>query len=192
MIYIFDRLEEFTEEDMKRALFLLPEERRIKTERIRQFKDRKLSVLSCLLLFYGLKRECGLNYIPEFSFKSHGKPYFKDYPHIHFNMSHCRMGAACIISDRECGIDMQDIRPYKKLTAERVCSEKELEKLAVSCNPQEEFAKIWSVKECMGKLIGTGIGTDLKAYELERCKKQTDMEVLLKPGRYALAAAVGR
>lgn len=192
MIYIFERLEEFTEDDMKKALFLLPKERRIKTERIRQDKDRKLSVLSCLLLFYGLREEYGLNYIPEFAYGSHGKPYFRDHSHIHFNMSHCRMGAACIISDRECGIDMQDIRPYKHLTAERVCSDKELEKLSAAPNPEEEFAKIWSVKECMGKLAGTGLSADLKTYEPKRCKEEADIEALLKPGRYALAAAVRR
>lgn len=192
MIYIFDRLEQFTEEDMRKALFLLPKERRLRTERIRHLKDRKLSVLSCLLLFYGLRREYGISRLPEFDYGEHGKPHFRDYPYIHFNFSHCRQGAACIIADREAGIDMQDVRPFKRLTAERVCSERELEKLINSENPEEEFAKLWSMKECMGKLLGTGINGDFKSYELERCQEMEDMEVLIKPGRYALAAAVRR
>lgn len=192
MIYIFDKPEQFTGKDMKRALFLMPGERRIKIENLRQEEDRRLSILSCLLLFYGLREEYGFRTLPDFSYGSHGKPYFKDYPRIHFNLSHCRAGAACIIAEREAGIDMQDIRPLRPGVAKRVCSDEELTALAKSKRPEEEFAGFWAVKECMGKLIGTGINGDLKSYDIKSCRKHADIELVLRPGRYVLTAAVRR
>lgn len=170
----------------------MPEERRIKMEKLRRAGDRRLSVLSCLLLFYGLRAEYGLERIPDFAYGDYGKPYFPDYPDIYFNLTHCRLGAACIVSDRETGIDMQDVRPFFRSAAERVCSAEELRGLKASARPEEDFTRLWAVKECMGKLAGTGIDSDLKNYTIENCRRTADIEVIVKPGRYALAAALKR
>ena len=63
-----------------------------------------------------------------------GKPYFFRWPEIYFNLSHCRSACACILSDREAGIDVEHRFPYKESLARRVCHEKEWELMRQSCS----------------------------------------------------------
>ncbi len=48
------------------------------------------------------------------SYGQHGKPYLRNHPEIHFNISHCEGLAVCVFSDTETGVDVERIREVKE------------------------------------------------------------------------------
>lgn len=98
---------------------------------------------------------------------SMGKPSLAEYPELHFNLSHANGIAACIVSERECGIDCERVRPYRENVVKRAYSESEKELL--SCTPEAErdllFFRLWTLKEAYVKAIGTGISYPLNTVE---------------------------
>jgi len=91
----------------------------------------------------------------------HGKPFIPDYPHIHFNLSHCRGLIVCGFSDSEIGIDAELIRPYNGKAAKRIFSAEEMEYTEQSMYPDEAFFRLWTLKEALGKNLGTGLFSSL-------------------------------
>jgi 4'-phosphopantetheinyl transferase len=162
MIYVFDIMEDFTDEQYRHLLPLLSVERRQKAEQFRSMRGRKLSAAAYLLLAHGLKKEYALQGPFDFQYNENGKPRLKNYPEIHFNMSHCIQGAACIISSVEAGLDMQGISPFDAALKRFVCSDDEFRVLEQSQNPDRDFCRLWVHKESVLKLRGTGITDDLK------------------------------
>lgn len=65
------------------------------------------------LLAVGLRERYGLELKTSveagLSSGQHGKPYLRDYPGIHFNISHCEGLVACAFSDTETGVDVERI-----------------------------------------------------------------------------------
>ena len=143
----------------------LPIERRQKLERLRGKNDKNNSLIAWLLLMYALKKP----YLPDFSYYERGKPYFKELPDIHFSISHCKTGVVVVISDKPIGVDIQDIRPFNRRTAERVCNEAELEFLLNSEDKACEFTKLWAIKESILKQSGAGIFGSIKN-AISNCK----------------------
>lgn len=142
----------------------LPDERRAKALRYRREIDRKLSVVSYLLLTYALYKERELR-APKVAYTDKGKPYLPDHPDIHFNISHCPQGCVCAISDKPIGVDIQDIRPFSLAVARRCCSAAELHLLAHSFDPTSCFTRMWSMKESYLKMTGEGITANLPAID---------------------------
>lgn len=91
-----------------------------------------------------------------------GKPFLKNHPNIHFNISHSGDMVACIIADYPVGIDIQKIRSYNQKIAERVCNEKEFKKIENSSDKSLEFIKIWTQKEAVIKRDGKSIAGNIK------------------------------
>ena len=115
------------------------------------------------LLSYGLKKLYG---IADFRIVTgkHGKPYLEDLPEIHFNVSHCRGLALCGISENEIGIDGELIRNYDPKIMKRIFSIQEQELITASEDPETDFFRIWTLKEALGKYLGTGLFSSLKEY----------------------------
>lgn len=91
----------------------------------------------------------------------HGKPFLPDYPHIHFNLSHCKGLIVCGFSKAEIGVDAEIIRPYNGRAAKRIFSPEEMEYTEKSSTPDETFFRFWTLKEALGKNIGTGLFSSL-------------------------------
>lgn len=118
------------------------------------------------LLSEGVKRLYGIT-SRSFEKGEHGKPFFKEYPEIKFNISHCSGLAVCGISGGEIGVDAELIRPYNGKVMRRIFSEREQNYILFSENSERDFFRFWTLKECFGKAIGTGIFSDLKNYSFE-------------------------
>ncbi|MDE6426701.1 MAG: 4'-phosphopantetheinyl transferase superfamily protein [Ruminococcus sp.] len=159
-LYVFDRLEEISDDFVQKSLEVLPEERRRKAVRYKFQKDRKLSVVSGLLLAYALRINYKMN-IPEIMHGEYGKPYFPQYHDIFFNISHCNKGCALVVSDRKIGVDIQDYGYFSWDIARHVCSENEMDILRHSEEKDRLFTKFWAIKESYVKMTGEGI-RDLK------------------------------
>lgn len=87
----------------------------------------------------------------------HGKPFLPDHPDIHFNLSHCKGLIVCGFSNSEIGVDAELIRPYNGRVSKRVFSPEETDCVEQSSCPDETFFRFWTLKEALGKNIGTGL-----------------------------------
>lgn len=169
---MFDEYVRLSEEFIARSLRFLPEKRRTRALRYRRTIDRWNCVITYLMLQYGLRECFGITSF-EIAFGKYGKPYLPEYPQAHFSISHCDVGCAVTISNHSVGVDIQDVRPFSWNVAKRVCCQRELDEL-MNCSEREQlFAKIWAMKECYGKMIGTGI-----LYEFQNdCWNKIDVPV---------------
>ena len=96
-----------------------------------------------------------------------GKPSLTEHPLIHYNLSHARGISACIVTDRECGIDCEQIRKCSQGVMRRAFTERERE--LVNSLPEEQqdlmFTRIWTLKESYVKAIGIGVSYPMNTAE---------------------------
>ena len=156
MVYIFDRLDQYTDEAYEAHLSSLPAWRREKALQYKKLDDRKRSVLAFVLLERALREEYDITEVPEFVYNEFEKPSFQNLP-IHFSLSHCKDAVACAVSDHNIGIDVETIVPYNPDVARRVCTATELEMLDQSENKDVDFIKLWTMKEAISKYEGMGL-----------------------------------
>ena len=120
--------------------------------------------------------------ITQFSYGQNGKPYFKEYPYIHFNISHCKSGIACVINNAPVGIDIEQIY-YDKDIAENILSHKELQIVQNSEFSECEFIKYWTMKESYLKLMGIGIIDDMKNI-LNNCADNVEFKTFVDKNNF--------
>ena len=156
MIYLYDTLENYSDEQYLKHLNALPAWRGEKALQYKKLDDRKRSVLAFVLLQRALREEYGITEVPEFVYNEFGKPSLPNLP-IHFSLSHCKDAVACAVSDYNIGIDVESIVPYNPDVARRVCTAAELEMLEQSDDKDVEFIKLWTVKEAISKYEGMGL-----------------------------------
>lgn len=159
MIYLNDDIAGF---DFEAALPLLSDQRREQALKFKHEQGRKTCAAAYLLLCEGLQKEYGITEKPVFEYGEHGKPFIVGHPDIHFNLSHCREAAICVISDRPVGVDIESIREYKDTLARYTMNEEELTQIILSPHPAKEFIRFWTMKEAVLKLSGKGIRNDMK------------------------------
>lgn len=89
---------------------------------------------------------------------AHGKPCFKDFPEIHFNISHSGEYAACAVGPIPCGLDIQETRPFRSMRLlQRTMSREEQTQILEAEDPDAVFCRFWAMKESFLKLSGEGI-----------------------------------
>ena len=159
MIYLNDDIAHY---DWQAALPLLSEQRREQVLRFRYELGRCTCVAAHMLLCEGLQREYGIMEPPVFDYGEHGKPLLKGHPDIHFNMSHCSEAAICVLSERPVGVDVERIHDAKPSLVSYTMNPAEQRLIEQSANPAEAFTRLWTQKEAVLKLCGTGITDELK------------------------------
>lgn len=159
MLYLNDDIAGF---DFEAALPLLSEQRREQALKFKHEQGRKTCAAAYLLLCEGLRKEYGITEKPVFEYGEHGKPFIIGHPEIHFNMSHCREAAVCVISSRPVGVDVESIREYKDSLVRYTMNEAEIAQITQSSRPEETFTRLWTMKEAVLKLSGEGLRNDMK------------------------------
>ena len=160
MLYLNDDIAGF---DFEAALPLLSDQRREQALKFKFEQGRKTCAMAYLLLCEGLRKEYGITERPVFEYGEHGKPVLKGYPHIHFNLSHCREAAICVVSDKPVGVDIESIHRYSESLARYVMNDDEMEEILHAENPALSFTKLWTQKEAVVKLTGHGISDNMKS-----------------------------
>ena len=92
-----------------------PEWRYCRAVKYNKVIDRHLCAMGYVLLLEGLKSEYQIEDKCLVDFHPTGKPYLKEYPFIHFNISHCKEAVVCILSDNEVRVAVETI-PAKLAT----------------------------------------------------------------------------
>lgn len=109
------------------------------------------------LLALVLRRECGLEALPEIARGAREKPFFPGFPQIHFNLSHSRGAAVCALHDRPVGVDVEQLRSAPQ-------------RLAAGME-DEAFFRLWTAKEATIKREGRGVEALLRPLEPDpRCR----------------------
>ncbi len=158
-VYLNDDIVHF---DWQAALPLLSEQRRQLCLQFKYELGRKTCAAAYLLLCEALQQEYGILEKPVFSYGEHGKPTIVGHPEIHFNFSHCREAALCVVSDHPVGVDIESIDRYKASVARYTMNDQEMEIILQATSPAEAFVSLWTKKEAVLKLLGTGITDDMK------------------------------
>ena len=115
------------------------------------------------LLKEALFREFGMAFLPNIDREQGGKPFFPDFPEIHFNISHSNGAAVVALHDNAIGIDVEKLRPApKRLSAGKT---------------DEEFFRLWTAQEATVKRRGGSIIAVLRgSVEIDsRCQVYDDI-----------------
>lgn len=127
-------------------------------------EDRARSLGVALLLLFALQEEgYQVEKLPDFGYTGKEKPYLREFPQIHFNLSHTKNMIAAVISDNEVGVDIEHIREIKEATINRVFTENEKK---MAHYRMEGYVHIWTIKEACAKLLGTGLADILDGLEV--------------------------
>ena len=185
MISIFDDMSQMTETEVQRMLPLVNGQRREEALGYKHLFGQYTCLKSWLML-QELTKQLGINDL-EFEFNEHGKPYLIRYPDVHFNISHCKNGIAVAVDNAPVGIDIESFRKVDDTLIHKTMNEAEQRQIFSAENPIERFIALWTQKEAVLKLRGTGISTDLhqvldnRGYRLETH--------IIKEKRYAWSIA---
>ena len=148
-VRIFDRMEECTEEAVQAMLPQVSQQRREQALRFRHLFGRFCCLKSWLMLSAIHIGEM------EFLYNEHGKPYIEGGPF--FSISHCKEAIAVALDDQPIGIDVESIRRFDPELVTRTMNDSEQALIAASAHPERAFIRLWTQKEAVLKMEGTGI-----------------------------------
>ena len=164
MIYLNDDIAHF---DWRAALPRLSEQRREQCLRFSHEQGRRECAAAYLLLREALEREYGITEPPLFTYGEHGKPALTattgSGDTIHFNLSHCRVAALCVVSNCPVGCDIETVRTARESLVRYTMNEAEQQRITTAADPALEFTRLWTQKEAVLKLTGHGLQNDMKS-----------------------------
>ena len=161
---IFDDMTQCSEQTVARLLPLVSPQRREQALRYQhtfgQFAClQSYLMLSQLLAEWGRAHHTPLHPTPTFLYNDYGAPYIEGGPY--FSISHCKTAIAVAVSENPIGIDIEGIRTFKPELMRKTMSPAEQQRISSSATPEVEFIRLWTQKEALLKLQGTGIISDL-------------------------------
>lgn len=164
---IFDRMEECTETEVQRLLPQVSAQRREQALRFKHTLGQFCCLKSWLMLNAMHIGEM------EFLYNEHGKPYIEGGPF--FSISHCKEGIAVAIDDQPVGIDIEAIRNVDQDLILRTMNEEEQRQI----HSNRDFTRLWTQKEAILKMEGTGItsfeqlqGLSILDYRIQTIEKE--------------------
>lgn len=130
--------------------------------------DRKLSLYSALLARLRLSSVSGIPALDlVFGINTSQKPVSLSTPNIHFNLSHTRGFVLCgICAYSTIGVDVEKITIAPIEIMKRFFHPEEIQYVenAPALERDLRFYKIWTRKEAYTKQLGTGLNSDVSAY----------------------------
>ena len=104
-------------------------------------------------------------------FGTNGKGYLEGRSDVFFNISHSKDYCVCAFSDKEIGVDIQEIRKIRFDAAKKFFSAKDNEFIfsGQECDTQDHetlrrINMVWCAKESYVKFTGKGIGGGIKSF----------------------------
>ena len=187
MIYLFNELNLINENNIEQLLELLPPERKERAMKYRFFSGKTSCVIAYLLFLYGYRVIYGNTDTPDFDVEDNGKPYLTSHPDIHFNLSHCTGAITCVFADSPVGVEIQECRKVTPSHIRKICTDAEADNIMSSNNPDEEFCKIWSVREAVSKCTGEGVFKNIRSPLSHECHTFTTH---IEPDMYMTVATL--
>lgn len=166
-----------------------------KLDRIRQFRfdaDKKLSLYSEVLIRAII---CSILNIRNseivFEKNEYGKPFLKDHPDFHYNLSHTRNAIAAAVSDRPVGVDIEKIKKADLRLAKRFFSPGENDYITKDgADTDKHFTEVWTRKEAYVKYTGKGLSLPLNSFDVFGDELQQKITTIEKDG-YIISVCTG-
>lgn len=131
----------------------------------RRWQDAQLSLLGKVLLLQGLSTYYDI-FDAEVKVNSNNKPYLKGNP-VHFNISHSKDLAACVIAEFPVGIDVEFFdTSISYVDFEFQMTTGEFEKINGAEDRIGSFFTYWTAKEAIIKAHGDGMMIPLDSFEV--------------------------
>jgi 4'-phosphopantetheinyl transferase len=179
ILTLFDDMTQCTDAEVQRLLPLVSAQRRENALRFKHLFGR----FTCLKSYEMLqqlvkdvlagKQEERVKYgnlqdwNGDFVFNEHGKPFLQSrrsgerIEGVDFSISHCKEGIAVAIAPHPVGVDIESFRQYSESLLKKTMNEQEILQIQQSADPSVEFIKLWTKKEALLKMRGTGIVDEL-------------------------------
>lgn len=182
----FKLTDSITERQLAEAIESLPSWRKEKATSFAHIAGKIACTYSYLLVMEALKKVYSITDDTPWQYNEYGKPFLTKHKDIHFNISHCKGAVACIVGNQPVGIDIESIRPLKEDLLRYCCNKGEINRIYSSPNPEQEFARLWTCKEAIFKLLGTGITHSVKSILTENPLLRPCTSVIRPSGKDSL------
>ena len=179
ILRLFDNMSLCTEAEVQRMLPLVSTQRREQALRFRHLFGR----FACLKA-YELLKQCVAEVIsdvsedPElrqhlqqwngsFVYNEHDKPFMQDektgeaIAGVDFSISHCQQAIAVVLDSQLVGVDIESFRTPSDSLMRKTMNVSEISQIKNAINPSIEFTRLWTQKEALLKMFGTGIVDEL-------------------------------
>ena len=102
----------------------------------------------------------------DFVYNEHGKPFMRNalgerIEGVGFSISHCRNAIAVAVGDRPVGVDVESFRHPGDALLRRTMNPDEQVQVIEAEDSAEAFTRLWTQKEAVFKLLGTGLVDNL-------------------------------
>ena len=144
---------------------IVSDERKVKVDRLRFDKDKRLSLAAEILLKKALEDYGIFKY--EIAYGENGKPYLAGMPEVKFNLSHSEERVMCVLSEKESGCDVERIKDANLLVAKHFCTDAEyalIQEKEMKAEKEEVFFRLWTLKESFLKATGLGMKLSMKDF----------------------------
>jgi len=164
MLYtLFPHMYLATEAEVQRMLPLVSAQRREQALRFKHLHGQFCCLKSYLMLMELLAAVYPEldGKTPEFVYNADGKPSIPGRPDIHFSISHTKNAILVALADHPVGADVEEVRHPSEGLIRKTMNEEETALIAAAADPDLAFTTLWTRKEAVLKLRGTGIQDDL-------------------------------
>jgi 4'-phosphopantetheinyl transferase len=153
---ILDDMAQCTEQEVARLLGVVSAQRRAQALAYKHLHGQYCCLKSYEMLIHLLHATpYACHTPPTFLYNEHGQPRIEGGPC--FSISHCKNAIAVAISHSPIGIDIEHLRTAKPELVARTMNQGEQERIWQSENPDWAFTELWTQKEAVLKMLGTGI-----------------------------------
>lgn len=180
MTYAFCNIYDYDDGQYRAMYDAMSPDRRTRADGFRFKDDRMRCICADMLCRKMLAKASGLDAKSIlFAQGEKGKPY-TNVP-CHFNVSHSGDWVLCAVSDKQIGVDIEMVKPFRAGMIARYFTHAEatyvwdgnapLEGNVTDPDTCTRFYRVWTAKEAYVKMTGTGISTDLStvAFDPDAC-----------------------
>lgn len=101
-----------------------------------------------------------------FVYNEHEKPFMQNasgerIEGVDFSISHCKNAIAVALGDHPVGVDVESFRHAEEPLLKRTMNPEEQAEVRAAADPAEAFTRLWTRKEAVLKLRGTGLVDNL-------------------------------
>lgn len=141
-------------------------ERRDRAAQFRFSQDQVRCLGAGLLLDLALAQDFGVSSRAAFATGRHGKPFLRDHPQFHFNLSHAGDLVVCATSRRPVGVDVETVDGRAVHLARSHFTADEVD-FVFGRGPEAEavrFTTVWALKESYLKYRSCGLSVRLNTF----------------------------
>jgi len=200
-LILFDDMSQCTDAEVERLLPLVSAQRREVALRFKFTFGRYTCLKSYVMLQQLVQEtlsETNEQWLPlqqrlqewtgDFVYNEHDKPFMQNVSGnriegVDFSISHCKNAIAVVLSDRPVGVDVESFRHAEEPLLKRTMNPEEQEEVRTAADPAEAFTHLWTRKEAVLKLRGTGLVDNLHEVLIPNPEQPFSLETTVNRGK---------